>query len=239
MATKTPLLVFSLGLVCLFAAGCATKGYVRSQVEPVNTRVGQVQQQAQQQIQDTNTKLDQTNQKLGTDEQTLNSTTETANSADSRSTQALNGVRQNAGQITALNTFVSNLGAYNSAGQVVVHFDFNKDQLSDADKAQLDQLASQTQGQKHYLFTLKGFTDQSGSTSYNFELSRRRAESVIRYLVSQHNIPVYLIHMVGMGEQDLINNGQTRQDRADSRRVEVGLYTAPSFSGSSSGTSQN
>jgi OmpA-OmpF porin, OOP family len=239
MVTKTPLLVFSLGLGCLFAAGCATKGYVRSQVQPVNTKVNQVQQQAQQQIKDTNSKLDQTNQQMSADEKTLSATTETANSADTRSTDAVNGVKQNSGQINDLNGFATNIDAYKSADQEVVHFAFNKDQLTDADKAELDQLASQAQGQKRFLITLKGFTDQSGPASYNFQLSRRRAESVIRYLVSQHNIPVYLIHMVGMGKEDLVNNGKTRQDRADSRRVEVDLYSAPSFSGPQSASSQN
>jgi len=239
MATKTPLLVFTLALGSLFAAGCATKGYVRSQVQPGNTKVDHVQQQSQQQIKDTNSKLDQTNQQLSDTQKTLSATTETANSADSRSTSALNGVKQNAGQINDLNGFATNLDAYKSTDQTVVHFAFNKSQLSDADKAELDKLASEVQGQNRYLITLKGFTDQSGPSSYNFELSRRRADSVIRYLVAQHNIPVYLIHMVGMGKEDLINDGKTRQDRADSRRVEVDLYTAPSFTPAPASSPQN
>ena len=238
MATKTPLLLFTLGLGCLFAAGCATKGYVRSQVQPVSTKVDQVQQQTQAAINSTNSKLDQTNQKLSSTQQTLSATTETANAADSRSTQAMNGVRQNASQINDLNNFAVNLDEYKSADQVVVHFAFNRAELTSQDKSELDSLASQAQGEKRYLITLKGYTDQSGPANYNFELSRRRDESVLRYLVSQHNIPVYLIHMVGLGKEDLINGGKTLQDRAESRRVEVDLYTAPSFSPSQAG-SQN
>lgn len=232
MATKTPLLVFTLALGCLFAAGCATKGYVRSQVQPVNTKVNQVQQQAQQQIKDTNNKLDQTNQNLSDTQKTLNATTETANAADSRSSQAMNGVKQNSGQINSLNSFAANLDAYKSVDQEVVHFAFNRSVLTTADKADLDKLASEAQGEKRYVITLQGFTDQTGPASYNLALSRRRAQSVIRYLVSQHDIPVYLIHMVGMGEADLVNQGRTRQDRADSRRVVVELYAAPSFTAS-------
>jgi OOP family OmpA-OmpF porin len=240
MATKTPLLLFSLSLGCLFAAGCATKGYVRSQVQPVSTKVGQVQQQSEAAIKSTNGKLDQTNQKLSSDEQTLNATTETANAADSRSTDALNGVKQNSSQINELNSFAANLDSYKSSDQAVVHFAFNSAKLTSEDQSELDRLASEAQGQKRYLITLKGYTDQTGPANYNFELSRRRDDSVVRYLVSQHNIPVYLIHMVGLGKEDLINGGKTLQDRKQSRRVEVDLYTAPTFSGSqSSTTSQN
>ena len=228
MATKTPLLAFTLGLGCLLAAGCATKGFVRSQVQPVNTKVDQVQQQAQDQIKATNGKLDQTNQQLGSDETKLSATTETANSADSRSTDALNGVKQNSGRINDLNSFASNLDAYKSTDQAMVHFAFNSDKLTSDDQASLDKLAGEAQGR--YLIALKGFTDQSGADSYNVQLSRRRAESVIRYLVGQHNVPVYRIHMVGMGKADLVNDGKTRDDRAASRRVEVDLYSAPSFS---------
>jgi OmpA-OmpF porin, OOP family len=238
MASRTPLLAFALGLGCLFAAGCATKGYVRSQVTPVNTKVDQNQAQDQQQIKDTNGKLDQTNQQLSGDETKLSATTETANSADSRSTEALNGVKQNSGQINDLNSFASDFDTYKSADQQVVHFAFNQDKLTAEDKTALDKLASEVQSQKRYLITLKGFTDQTGASSYNVQLSQRRAQSVIRYLVSQDNIPIYKIHMVGLGEEDLVNAGKTRQDRADSRRVEVDLYTAPSFGPAQSASSQ-
>ncbi len=230
MSKKTPLLVATLGLGCIFAAGCATKGYVRSQVQPVNTKVDQNQKQSESQIQATNGKLDQTNQQLSAAQSKLDATTETANSADSRSTAALSGVKENSGQINDLKSFAMNLDAYKSVDQEVVHFAFNKSRLDDQAKAELDKLASEAQAQNRFVITLKGFTDQRGSASYNNELSRRRAESVIRYLVGQHNIPLYRIHMIGLGETELVNNGKTRQDRAASRRVEVDLYTAPSFS---------
>ncbi|HVB99924.1 MAG TPA: OmpA family protein [Candidatus Dormibacteraeota bacterium] len=236
MAKKNLLLVLTLGLGSMFAAGCATKGYVRSQVQPVNTKVGQVQQESQAQIKETNGKLDQTNQQLSAAQTKLDATAETADAADSRSTSALNGVKQNSSQINNLNNFAANLDTYKSTDQTVVHFAFNKAKLSTEDMAELDKVATEAQGQKRYVITVRGFTDQTGPTDYDVELSSRRAESVIRYLVGQHNIPIYLIHMVGMGKSDLVNNGKTRQDRADSRRVEVDLYTAPSFSGSPQST---
>jgi outer membrane protein OmpA-like peptidoglycan-associated protein len=47
---------------------------------------------------------------------------------------------------------------------------------------------------------LAGFTDQTGSENYNLDLSRRRAWAVQRYLV-EHKVPLYSIHMVGLGEE--------------------------------------
>ena len=57
------------------------------------------------------------------------------------------------------------------------------------------------QGQyKRFFIAVEGFTDQVGSTDYNAALSRRRADAVVEYLVAAHDIPVYRVHMVGLGK---------------------------------------
>jgi len=47
---------------------------------------------------------------------------------------------------------------------------------------------------------IEGHTDAAGSDTYNDRLSRRRAESVKRYLVA-HGIDASRLHAVGLGEQ--------------------------------------
>ena len=48
----------------------------------------------------------------------------------------------------------------------------------------------------------------------------------ISYLVGSHDIPVYRIHMVGLGDQKLIDAGKGKKAREASRRVEITVFTA-------------
>jgi outer membrane protein OmpA-like peptidoglycan-associated protein len=226
MHGKSSYLMVALLLGSLLGAGCATKRYVRAQVDPVNTRVDQVSQQAQKQaakqaadLKDTNAQLQQTQTKL-------DATTEVANSADSRSNDALKRTGLNQTQIASLHNVISNLEDYKVNNQAVVLFGFNKDALTPDAKTKLDALAQQTAGLSRYFITVEGFTDQTGPASYNEALSRRRANHVIEYLVAQHNIPVYRIHMIGLGENKLVDEGRTREARAQSRRVQITVFSA-------------
>ncbi len=234
MATKKFLLASVLVLGPMFTAGCATKGYVRSTVQPVSTKLDQVEKSTNDKIAETNQKVDQTNQKVDQNTQAIATVKETADSADKRSTDAMNLGQQHTGQINDLNNVVGNIDQYKKTDQAVVLFGLNRHNLTDDAKAQLDKVANDVQGMQRYLITVQGYTDQTGSANYNDTLSRLRAESVIRYLVADHNIPVFRIHMIGLGERDLVNNGKTRDDRKQSRRVEVGVYVAPTLTKSSS-----
>jgi OOP family OmpA-OmpF porin len=73
---------------------------------------------------------------------------------------------------------------------------------------------------------VEGFTDRVGTDDYNAALSRRRADAVVAYLVAQHNVPVYRIHMVGLGKMKQVDEGKTRAANAKNRRVEVTLFSA-------------
>jgi outer membrane protein OmpA-like peptidoglycan-associated protein len=227
MRAKSSFLVPVLILGTMSVMGCATKGYVRQQVEPVNTKVDQVSKQSTEQNKQTNARVDETNQKVQKNESDISANRETASTADSRSTQALNQAHQNSSQIVELHNTVANLEAYKMSDHTVVLFALNRHKLTDDAKAQLDKVAADVQGQQRYFITVEGYTDQTGAASYNDMLSRERAESVIRYLVGEHNVPLQRIHKIGLGEMHLVNNGKTRQDRKESRRVEVSVYVAP------------
>jgi outer membrane protein OmpA-like peptidoglycan-associated protein len=222
MLSKSSYLMVALVVGSLGGAGCATKGYVRSTVEPVSTQLGQVSQQVDQQAGE----LKQTNTRVSKNETKIDATTEVANSADSRSSDALNKTGLNKAQIAGLHNVISNLEDYKVNHQAVVHFGFNKDELSSEAKGELDALAQQASGLSRYFITVEGFTDQTGPASYNEALSQRRADHVIEYLVAEHNIPVYRIHKIGLGERKLIDDGRTREARAESRRVQVTVFSA-------------
>lgn len=206
--------------------GCATKGYVRNTVEPVSTKVNQVDQKVDKETQDRTTAVQQTNQKVDQNSRNIDSTTEIAKTADSEAKGATSKADQNSTALNELRNVVANIDDYTAGDQATVLFGLGRYNLTAQAKTALDDLASKVGNTKRYFITVEGFTDQTGSANYNLRLSRERANQVISYLVGSHDIPVYRIHVVGLGEQKLVNNGRTRQDRAQSRRAVVTIYTA-------------
>jgi outer membrane protein OmpA-like peptidoglycan-associated protein len=219
MGAKGSFAAVALVLTVIGGAGCATKGYVRAQVQPVNAKVDQVQDRTQKQ----GAQLQQTTQQVQQNQTDISATREIANSADNRA-------GENGRQLGELRNVVANLDDYKVADQSVVHFGFDKDTLTPDAKAELDKLAAQVGSAQRYFVTIEGFTDQIGPSTYNELLSRRRANHVIEYLVGKKDVPVQRIYTIGLGEEKLVDSGKTREARAESRRVEIRLYTAPSLS---------
>jgi OOP family OmpA-OmpF porin len=208
----------------LLLGGCATKRYVAQQVDPVNAKIGEVDQRQQ----NTQKQLDQAETKIGAAD-------EKASSADARAGDALgraDAASQKSDQVKEalrgeLNDRIANLDDYKSAGDATVLFKFDSAELTPEGKQQLDQLVTSEVGNlKRYFIAIQGFTDKIGPADYNLNLSRRRAEAVQTYLVAQHNVPVFRIQIVGLGKDKPVNDQKTRDDREKNRRVEVTVFNA-------------
>jgi outer membrane protein OmpA-like peptidoglycan-associated protein len=233
---SAPSIAVAAAAVALLSTGCATKKFVRQTVDPVSGRVEEVSKNVDQ----TNQNLDKTNQNLATTNQTiekdeteLNATKERAMSADSRAGDALkraDGLDQKTDQtnrdLADLRGVINNLDDYKQMNQAVVNFKFNSAKLDDDAKSQLDQMVASQNQFKRYFITLEGFTDRVGSDDYNTALSKRRAEAVMEYLVSKHDVPVYRIHLVGLGKDKPVDEARDRAAQAKNRRVEVTLFSA-------------
>ena len=70
-------------------------------------------------------------------------------------------------------------------------------------------------GQRGYIIEVQGFSSGKGQTAIT--TSQKMAESVVRYLVLNHEIPVYRIYLVGMGNAPVASD-EHREDQADQRR---------------------
>jgi outer membrane protein OmpA-like peptidoglycan-associated protein len=145
---------------------------------------------------------------------------------EGRLSDALAKSDRTAREVEELRQVLGNLDDYNLSAESTVNFGFDQAELTDEARAALEQFVAQSGAAKRYLISVEGHTDPIGSESYNLELSRRRADSVVRYLVTRHNIPVYRIFMLGFGKQNLVAEGRGREERAKNRRVEVKLYSA-------------
>jgi outer membrane protein OmpA-like peptidoglycan-associated protein len=226
----------ALAVGSLLIAGCATKGYVRKTVTPVEQKVDQVDQNSQKRDAAQVADINKTNQVVDEDEKKLDATGEIARTADTTSKGAMAKANQNTKDLNDLRSVVANIDDYKPANQAVVHFGVNKDTLTKDEKAKLDDVAMQIANLQRYFITVEGYTDQTGTPSYNDQLSRERANAVIAYLVGQHNVPVYRIHMVGLGEQKLIDEGKGKKAREASRRVEINIFTAKPLTTASTGS---
>src|SRR6185312_5235397 len=118
-----------------------------------------------------------------------------------------------------------NLDDYKQVAETTVNFKFNSDKLQSDGKMALDQMVMDQNHYKRFFIAVEGFTDRTGSNDYNQALSRRRADAVVQYLVAQHNIPIYRIHNVGLGELKPVDEARNREARAKNRRVEVTFFS--------------
>jgi outer membrane protein OmpA-like peptidoglycan-associated protein len=124
--------------------------------------------------------------------------------------------------VNATNERISALDDYQVQNNTSILFRVGSSVLSAQSKQQLDQIAQQALQAKGYVLEVSGFASADGSTEANRRLSQRRADTVIRYLVENHNIPLRrIVTPYGYGEAQPVADNTTREGREQNRRVEV------------------
>ena len=71
---------------------------------------------------------------------------------------------------------------------------------------------------------IEGHTDSIGSDTYNIDLSRRRAATIKRWLVSNYHLPANKVITIGRGKHHPIADNGNYQGRQLNRRVEFTIY---------------
>jgi len=236
------LLVAVISFALILETGCATKKYVKQQVDPVSGRVDEltevtkrnenaikdVDSRAQSGIQSVQTKANEVDQKATTANQKAEQATQLAQNNQTQITKI-------EGSVNTVNQKLGNIDNYKPVETASVGFKFDRADLTDEAKATLDQLAGKVKDSRGYVLEIQGFTDKSGADKYNLTLSQRRSESVIRYLAQQHQIPLFRMFILGLGESKEIEDQKTRQGRAANRRVEITLLKSGEGTEASSG----
>jgi outer membrane protein OmpA-like peptidoglycan-associated protein len=231
--------MISAAALTLLSAGCATKGYVNRTLDPVDQRVGKVEQATT-----TNTgsieRLQDDLQKgvARVDERAMAAD----GKAEDASRQALEAGRRadDAGQkadgartiaengltrVDGLEQKFEDLDSYRLVATKAVLFGFNRFELTDEAKATLSEAAAGLQERKNYVIEVRGFTDSSGNEQYNLQLSQKRADAVVRFLTVDQKIPLYRIHVLGVGDVSPVADNSTRDGREQNRRVELRLFS--------------
>lgn len=101
-----------------------------------------------------------------------------------------------------------------------VLFDLNKSELKPSGMRGVQKLAQFLQENPERKVVVEGYTDSTGSDSYNQQLSERRAESVRRAL-TRAGVDPQRIQAVGYGEEYPVASNDSPSSRAMNRRVEV------------------
>jgi outer membrane protein OmpA-like peptidoglycan-associated protein len=213
------------GAACLLLGGCSTKNYVRSQTTPLIQKTNELDDATaanNRQIHD----VDQRAQTGITQaQQSADSASQQAQAANQSATHAQQSAQEAVNRADSLAGLVSGLDTYKQVGDVSVMFGFDKANLTKDGKDQLDRFAAQLGTRKSYILEVTGGTDSVGSKEYNYDLSQRRAATVVQYLASKYNIPPHRFYLIGIGKDIEVASNSTASGRAKNRRVEVQLLS--------------
>ncbi len=124
--------------------------------------------------------------------------------------EAVNDLRRQVAELIAANEkleremagkTVDHKTVVNVGGKYLIYFPINVSELSNADRAQLEQVADMIKNSpKGSVYTVVGYADKStGNAEINETLSRERAQSVRNYLVNQFGIPADRLDVKWMG----------------------------------------
>jgi outer membrane protein OmpA-like peptidoglycan-associated protein len=124
--------------------------------------------------------------------------------------------------VTDVNKRVTDLDNYETKDSATVYFKLNSAKLSDDAKKDLDDLAKKALAEKGYMIQIAGYADTTGKATRNQVLSEQRADSVIRYLQQDGDIPLHrILAPAGMGTSHQAADNGTPEGRKMNRRVEV------------------
>jgi outer membrane protein OmpA-like peptidoglycan-associated protein len=199
----------------------ARKKWVHKRLDPINDRL---------------TELDQVNAKNAADIkdvdaraqagiQKAQSTADTANQAAlaaGSQAQTASTVAQGAsGHVDKLNTTVTGLDQYHQISDVDVAFHGGNPVLSKSAKDQLDQIAANLAGHQGYIIELEAHSPGAGAAG--IQNSQKLASSIERYLVTEHQIPVYRMHSVALGNAVPATSDDEKPARVKTSSVHIRL----------------
>jgi general secretion pathway protein A len=231
-------------VLALTTTGCATKKYVSAQIAPVNAKIRALEATAKEQSDKEQADVSRVETRIATTDGKVAEVAAAAEQANNSAAQANQLGQQNQAAIASNGSAIAANAAaiqaleksmnYSVIAKGVVTFSFNRSNLDKADQGTLDGLVQQARSAPRAEFELLGFTDAVGGPAYNLELSRRRAESVARYLVHQ-GIGVRGIHLVGLGKELVPSdwladvptvdpNTRDVESRRVARRVVIRIY---------------
>jgi len=124
------------------------------------------------------------------------------------------------------------LSDYDIKGEATVNFRIGSSKVSPEDQEKVKALATTAEGLTGYIVEVIGYADATGGAEMNTRLSEARAKAVVTLLVQQGNVPVrHIVAPGAMGEYGPTAPNETKEGRAENRRVEVKILVNKGISG--------
>jgi len=102
-----------------------------------------------------------------------------------------------------------------------IYFDFDKADIKPESEPTLKEIARFLKENPEIKIYIVGHTDNIGKFEYNMELSKRRAEAVVKELVEKYGISKERLKAFGVGPLSPVATNETEEGRAKNRRVEI------------------
>jgi outer membrane protein OmpA-like peptidoglycan-associated protein len=217
--------IFAASLLALSVAvapACATKKFVRTEVGGVNSKVDTLSGT----VEETQERTRKNEERIGSVDQKAEQAGRAAQDARAAADTATNmakdvDTRVNA-RVDAVEAASKRLVYTVTLSEDQGNFKFGKSDLPDTAKARLDEVINQLKANPNNIFIeIEGHTDNVGNKKMNESIGMARAEAVKRYLYEQHQVPLHKINVISYGEDKPVAPNNTRQGRAQNRRVVV------------------
>ena len=237
-------------IVLAFASGCASKGYVRNQVQAssdqltskhdtdvkrVETNVAELSDQVGEnarvtkehtgQIASNATKINETSSDLQAAKTEIRTVDTKAGGAMTAAESARAGVAETGKRVDGLASQFENRNNYTVAAEDSVHFAFNSAKLQPEFHTVLDSLAQKVKQDPNAVIVLEGRTDSTGDADYNIKLGQQRLDAVLRYLVVQSDIPIQRIYQMSLGKEKPVADNKTKEGREQNRATVVRILS--------------
>jgi OmpA-OmpF porin, OOP family len=219
--------IAALALTAALPLGCATKGFVREELQKSETKstgeVGRVEASLNQERQRIDTIGVQVKETRGVAEDGIRRAEQAsavATQADTRATEAASRAEATDQRLTRL---WKNRQARMPVETISVRFGFDRADLDDGAQTALLDVVKQLQASPSLVVDLEGYTDSTGDATYNVQLSQRRVEAVRRFLVEK-GVELHRLNSIGLGAARPAADNKTKAGRDQNRRVAVRVF---------------
>jgi peptidoglycan-associated lipoprotein len=209
----------AVGLIVVgTTTACATKKFVRTEVETVGTRVEtlsqslETTQEATRQNQTRITQVDAKADQVGIWAKDAQSSASTAQQAAVAAASRVDAVEASTKRLVYEVVINEDQG----------NFKFASADLPDEARARIDEMIAKLKADPRGNYVeIEGHTDSSGDKTINQRIGEARAEAVKRYLYETHQVPLHKMNVISYGEEKPVSPNNTRQGRAQNRRVVI------------------
>jgi outer membrane protein OmpA-like peptidoglycan-associated protein len=182
----------------------ARKKWVNRQLDPVKDRLNELDQLQAKNAADIKDVDQRAQNGIHAAQSTADQANQTATQASQTAGQAQQLAQTATDKTNQLGETVAGIDQYHPITNTDIHFRAGQSMLNDKAKDALDQVVTQMQGQKGYVVEVAGYSRTRGAAG--IQSSQHMAEAVVRYL-AEHQIPVWRIHEVAMGNATIDDNG--------------------------------